>query len=122
MPKIDEDGICGSTYGTTDDGADWNTCFTYVVDTYDKPVMSCEYDDASPNNSAGKIINSLMHDLPDHMGWGSFIWEPAEDPSVNSASALFSMANKTFTTNANMTAYRTLAESYGLPVPFSSCP
>ena len=27
-PTIDEDGICGSTYGTTDNGADWSTCFT----------------------------------------------------------------------------------------------
>ena len=50
-PAIDEDGICGSTYGTTDNGADWTTCFSYVVDTYNKPVMSCEYTDESPNNA-----------------------------------------------------------------------
>jgi arabinogalactan endo-1,4-beta-galactosidase len=122
-PAIDEDGICGSTYGTTNNGADWTTSFTYVVDTYKVPVMSCEYTDKSPNSPAGAVINSVMRALPNHLGRGSFIWEPADYPStgVNVAGTLFNLQNKVYTTNAAMAAYPTLAKSYGLPVPAGTC-
>jgi arabinogalactan endo-1,4-beta-galactosidase len=120
-PAIDEDGICGSTYGTTNGGADWTTSFDYVINTYNVPVMSCEYDDAKPNNPAGAITNAVMRAFPNHKGWGSFIWEPADYPSVNASGTLFTMTNKVYTTNSAMAAFPTLAKSYGLPVPSGTC-
>lgn len=122
-PKIDEDGICGSTYGTTNNGADWTTSFSYVVDTYNVPVMSCEYTDKSPNSPAGAVINSVMRALPNKLGRGTFIWEPADYPStgVNVAGTLFNLQGKVYTANSAMTQYPTLAKSYGLPVPSGTC-
>lgn len=119
--SIDEDGICGSTYGTTDNGADWTTSFDYVISTYNKPVMSCEYSDQSPNSPAGAIINRVMRAFPNNRGRGSFIWEPADYPSVNGSGTLFTLAGKVYTTNAAMTAYPTLAKSYNLAVPSGTC-
>jgi arabinogalactan endo-1,4-beta-galactosidase len=123
VPAIDEDGICGSTYGTTDNGADWTTSFGYVVDTYKVPVMSCEYTDKSPNSPAGALINGVMRALPNKLGRGSFIWEPADYPStgINVAGTLFNLSGHVYTTNSAMTAYPTLAKSYGLPVPSGTC-
>jgi arabinogalactan endo-1,4-beta-galactosidase len=119
-PAIDEDGICGSTYGTTNNGADWATCFTYVFTTYGKPVMSCEYTDVSPNGNGGALINGLMRGFANKMGRGSFIWEPADYPAVNATGTLFTLTGKLYKTNSAMTAYPTLAKSYGLPVPAST--
>jgi arabinogalactan endo-1,4-beta-galactosidase len=119
--KLDIDGVCGSTYGTTNSGADWTQSFFYVIDTYKKPVFSCEYTVASPDNNAGQIINTkVMRGFANHMGLGSFIWEPTRYPAVNS-NTLFTKSGNTFTTNAAMTAYPTLAKSYGLPVPSAKC-
>jgi arabinogalactan endo-1,4-beta-galactosidase len=112
VPAIDEDGICGSTYGTTNNGVDWTTSFNYVLDTYKKPVMSCEYTDSSPNTPAGAIINRVMRAFPNGMGRGSFIWEPADY-----GGKLFNLVGKVYTTDIAMTAYPPLAKSYGLPVP-----
>jgi arabinogalactan endo-1,4-beta-galactosidase len=121
-PAIDEDGICGSTYGTTDNGADWTTCFDYVMNTYKKPVMSCEYTDESPDSPAGALINGLMHGFPNQLGRGSFIWEPTRYPNYNSNTLFtYDSGTKRFTTNAAMTDYPTLAKSYGLPVPSGTC-
>jgi arabinogalactan endo-1,4-beta-galactosidase len=120
-PAIDEDGICGSTYGTTNNGADWTTCFDYVLNTYNKPVMSCEYVNTSPDAPAGAVINPIMHGFPNHMGFGSFVWEPTRYPNINANGTLFTMTGNTYTTNAAMTAYPTLAKSYGLPVPSGTC-
>lgn len=115
--RIDEDGICGSTYGTTDNGADWTTCFDYVLNTYKKPVMSCEYADVSPDGNGGSLLSGIMRGFPNQMGRGSFIWEPADYPSVNATGTLFTRTGMQYVTNAAMTAYPTLAKSYGLPVP-----
>lgn len=119
--KLDIDGVCGSTYGTTNAGADWIESFSYVLNTYNKPVLSCEYTVASPDNDAGQIINTkVMRGFPNHMGLGSFIWEPTRYPAPNS-NTLFSVKGNAYTTNAAMTAYPALAKSYGLPVPSGTC-
>jgi len=118
--KFRMDWLGGSTYGTTNNGADWNTCFSYVLNTYNKPVLSLEYTDTSPNKPAGAIINALMHGFANHMGMGSFIWEPTKWPGVNNGT-LFTLNGSTFTTNAAMAEYPTLAKAYGLPVPASAC-
>lgn len=122
-PAIDEDAICGSTYGTTNNGADWTTSFNYVVDTYKVPVMSCEYTNSSANSPAGATINQVMRALPNHFGRGAFIWEPADYPStgVNVSGTLFNLQNKIYTTNSAMAAYPSAVKSYGLPVPAGTC-
>jgi arabinogalactan endo-1,4-beta-galactosidase len=120
-PPIDEDGICGSTYGTTNAGADWTTSFDYVIGTYNKPVMSCEYDDAGGDSPAGAVINRVMRAFPNRMGRGSFVWEPADYPAVNASGTLFTLSGKVYTTNSAMAAYPALARSYGLPVPSGTC-
>ena len=79
--------------------------------------MSCEYTNTSANSNAGAAINALMHGFPNNWGRGSFVWEPADYPSVNATGTLFTLTNKVYTTNAAMEAYPTLARSYGLPVP-----
>jgi arabinogalactan endo-1,4-beta-galactosidase len=121
-PAIDEDGICGSTYGTTNNGVDWTQSFQYVITTYDKPVMSCEYTDTSPNSPAGSLINNIMRGYANKKGFGSFIWEPADYPAINANGTLFTKTGNTYTTNATMKQYPTLAKSYGLPVPSGTCP
>ena len=52
------DGICGSTYGTTNKGADWTQEFGYVINKYNKPVWSCEYTD-----DHRALINGVMRAL-----------------------------------------------------------
>jgi hypothetical protein len=86
--------------------------------------MSCEYTASAANSPAGATINSVMRALPNHLGRGSFIWEPADYPSrgVNVAGTLFNFQNKVYTTNSAMAAYAPLAKSYGLPVPAGKCP
>jgi len=120
-PKIDVDGICGSTYGTTANGMDWQQQFQYVITTYGKPVMSCEYTDLAPDAPGGALINNVMHGFANGKGYGSFIWEPTRFPGVNSAGTLFTKTGNTFTTNATMADYPKLAKSYGLPVPSGAC-
>ena len=58
-----------------------------------------------------------MRAFPSNMGRGSFIWEPADYPAVNATGTLFTLTGKVYATNSAMTAYPTLAKSYGLPVP-----
>ena len=50
------------------------------------------------------------------MGRGSFLWEPHRYPGLNDGT-LFDHSGTTFTANAAMAAYATLARSYGLPIP-----
>jgi arabinogalactan endo-1,4-beta-galactosidase len=110
-PTINVDGICGSTYGTTNNGADWLDQFGYVISTYNKPVMSCEYTD-----SRRTLINSIMHGFANQMGRGTFLWEPTRYPGQNDGT-LFDYSNNTYTANTAMAQYPILARSYGLPVP-----
>jgi arabinogalactan endo-1,4-beta-galactosidase len=123
VPPIDVDGICGSTYGTktTPPGQDWMQQFQHVITTYGKPVMSCEYTDTSPDSPAGAVINGVMHGFANHMGRGSFIWEPADYPGINANGTLFTKTGNTYATNTTMKAYPMLAQSYGLPVPSGTC-
>ena len=123
-PPVDVDGICGSTYGTTNNGADWTQEFGYVINKYDKPVWSCEY-----TNQRVDLINGVMRALPKTMGRGTFIWEPTRYPAINggatgSNSVLFDNSGGNggkYTTNAAIAHYATLAKSYGLPVPSGTC-
>ncbi len=106
-PPIDFDWVCGSTYGTTNNGDDWRQEFGRVIDLYKKPVLSCEYTDQRRD-----LINPIMHDFPNQMGRGTFRWEPSTYQHP-----LFSRSGNTLTANASMDKYAAIAESYGLPVP-----
>jgi arabinogalactan endo-1,4-beta-galactosidase len=114
-PKIDEDAICGSTYGTNNNGADWTEEFQYVIAKYAKPVMSCEYSDDKRD-----LLNGIMHGFKNQMGRGTFLWEPTRYPGVNNGT-LFTKTGNTYATNAAMTNYPKLARSFGLPVPSGVC-
>ncbi len=106
-PPIDFDWVCGSTYGTTNNGDDWRQEFGRVIDVYKKPVLSCEYTDQRRD-----LINPIMHDFPNQMGRGTFLWEPSTYQHP-----LFSRSGNTLTANASMDKYAEIAKSYGLPVP-----
>ena len=70
--RVDYDFIGGSTYGTTNNGNDWREMFGNVVKD-GTPVMSLEY---TANRTA--LINTVMYELPNQMGLGSFVWEPIQ--------------------------------------------
>jgi arabinogalactan endo-1,4-beta-galactosidase len=112
-PSIEADVICGSTYGTTNNGGDWWDMFTYANAVTGKPVMSCEYTDQRRD-----LVNDTFRNLPNSLG--TFIWEPTaygdrrlfdvtETPSGIVASA-----------NWNLDQYPAIARAEGLPVPLKS--
>jgi arabinogalactan endo-1,4-beta-galactosidase len=107
-PPIDADAVCGSTYGTTNNGGDWRDMFNYVITTRGKPVMSCEYTD-----NRRDLINSTMRSMPNNMGWGTFIWEPTAFADIRP----FSFSNNVYSTNAAIDEYARIAREAGLPVP-----
>lgn len=119
--KFRMDLIGGSTYGTTNNGADWAESFGYVIKTYNKPVCSMEYNDTGANKPAGATINRVMRSLPNGMGWGSFVWEPDRNYSSDGTGPLFDHSGNTYTTNSAMAEYPAYAKSIGLPVPASKC-
>jgi arabinogalactan endo-1,4-beta-galactosidase len=107
-PAIDADVVCGSTYGTTNNGQDWRDQFSYVINKWNKPVLSCEYTDQRRD-----LINDVINDLPKNMGWGTFIWEP----TAYSDKRPFDFSGRTYTTNASMDQYARIARENNLPVP-----
>jgi len=119
--KFRMDLIGGSTYGTTNNGADWTESFGYVIKTYNKPVCSMEYNDTGANKPAGAAINRVMRSLPNGMGWGSFSWEPDRNYSSDGTGPVFDHSGNNYTTNAAMAEYPAYAKSIGLPVPASKC-
>jgi arabinogalactan endo-1,4-beta-galactosidase len=107
-PPIDADVVCGSTYGTTNNGADWRDMFTSVIRNWGKPVMSCEY-----TNVRRDLVNNTFRNLPNGMGWGTFIWEP----TAYGDSRPFTFSNNVYATNSAMDEYARIAGEAGLPVP-----
>ena len=107
-PPIDADAVCGSTYGTTNNGGDWRDMFRSVVNTYGKPALSCEY-----TNDRRDLVNSTFRALPNGMGWGTFIWEP----TAFGDSKPFNFSNGVYSTNSSMDEYARIAREAGLPVP-----
>lgn len=66
---------------------------------YAKPIIVVEYQDYR------KEVNDIVHNLPEGLGWGTFIWE-ATSPGWGN---LFDRDGKT---NENMTIYPTLYKDY----------
>jgi arabinogalactan endo-1,4-beta-galactosidase len=107
-PPIDADAVCGSTYGTTNNGGDWRDMFNLVIGTRNKPVLSCEY-----TNDRRDLINSVMREMPNGMGRGTFIWEP----TAFGDSRPFTLSGNVYATNSAMDEYARIAREAGLPVP-----
>lgn len=112
-PQVDVDAVCGSTYGTTNNGGDWRDMFGHVINQYDKAVLSCEY-----TNERRDLINSIMRGFPNDMGWGTFLWEPVVYPS-NARHRLFDRDDgaRRFTSNGVLDGYIQVARDSGLPIP-----
>jgi arabinogalactan endo-1,4-beta-galactosidase len=107
-PPIDANAVCGSTYGTTNNGGDWRDMFNLVISTRNKPVLSCEYTD-----NRRDLINSVMRGMPNGMGRGTFIWEPTAFGDARP----FTFANNVYATNSAIDEYARIAREASLPVP-----
>jgi arabinogalactan endo-1,4-beta-galactosidase len=107
-PPIDADVVCGSTYGTTNNGGDWWDMFNLVINDWNKPVLSCEY-----TNDRRDLVNNTFRSLPNGMGWGTFIWEP----TAFGDSRPFNFSNGVYSTNSAMDEYARIAREANLPVP-----
>ncbi|HEY7772417.1 MAG TPA: glycosyl hydrolase 53 family protein, partial [Marinagarivorans sp.] len=105
-PTLDVDAVCGSTYGTTNNGGDWREMFGYVINRYNKPVLSCEYTD-----NRRDLINPIMREFPNGMGWGTFLWEPVvyDRPIFDRNNAA-----RRFTPNARLAEYIRVAQASGI--------
>ncbi|MBN1129184.1 MAG: glycosyl hydrolase 53 family protein [Chitinispirillaceae bacterium] len=101
--KIDFDFIGGSTYGTTNNGADWRDQFGRVISTYNKAVMSLEY-----TGQRTALVNDVMNGLPNQMGMGSFVWEPTR----YSEYTMFDRSGNRYTSNSRLDEVAAVATKF----------
>ena len=72
-----------------------------LLKQYHKPLMVAEYSEYK------KLVNNIIFGLPNHMGKGSFIWEP-----LNSRSGLFKRDGKILNVTPLMSIYNQLSKKY----------
>lgn len=104
--KVDYDFIGGSTYGTTNNGDDWRQMFGNVVKD-GTPVVSLEY-----TSERTALINSVMYEMPNQMGLGSFVWEPTRYDKP-----MFDRSGNKYTANAKLDELQSIAKKYGATLP-----
>ncbi|WP_405335386.1 glycosyl hydrolase 53 family protein [Fibrobacter sp.] len=104
--NIDYDAICGSTYGTTNNGQDWRDMFGLVVKNK-KAVLSCEY-----TGERTALVNSVFYEFGD-LGWGTFVWEPTR----YSKKPMFDRDGQKYTANARLKELRDIAKKYSATLP-----
>ena len=104
--NIDYDAICGSTYGTTNNGQDWRDMFGLVVKNK-KAVLSCEY-----TGERTALVNSVFYEFGD-LGWGTFVWEPTR----YSNKPMFDRDGQKYTANARLRELRNIAKKYNATLP-----
>ena len=104
--NIDYDAICGSTYGTTNNGQDWRDMFGLVIKNK-KPVLSCEY-----TGERTSLVNSVFYEFGD-LGWGTFVWEPTR----YSNKPMFDRDGQKYTANARLKELRDIAKKYAATLP-----
>lgn len=104
--NIDYDAICGSTYGTTNNGQDWRDMFGLVVKNK-KAVLSCEY-----TGERTALVNSVFYEFGD-LGWGTFVWEPTR----YSKKPMFDREGQKYTANARLRELRDIAKKYNATLP-----
>ena len=104
--NIDYDAICGSTYGTTNNGQDWRDMFGLVVKNK-KAVLSCEY-----TGERTALVNTVFYEFGD-LGWGTFVWEPTR----YSKKPMFDRDGQKYTANARLRELRDIAKKYNATLP-----
>ncbi|MBN1308866.1 MAG: glycosyl hydrolase 53 family protein [Chitinispirillaceae bacterium] len=104
--RVDYDFIGGSTYGTTNNGNDWREMFGNVVRD-GTPVMSLEY---TANRTA--LINTVMNELPNRMGLGTFAWEP-----IRYDKPMFDRDGNKYTPNARLDELASFARKFDATLP-----
>lgn len=104
--NIDYDAICGSTYGTTNNGQDWRDMFGLVTKKK-KPVLSCEYTGERTN-----LVNTVISDFGD-LGWGTFVWEPTR----YSSKPMFDRDGQKYTANARLDELAAFAKKLNATLP-----
>lgn len=104
--KVDYDIIGGSTYGTTNNGDDWRQMFGNVVKD-GTPVVSLEY---TSNRTA--LINTVMNEMPNQMGLGSFVWEPTRYDKP-----MFDRNGQKYTANAKLDELQSIAKKFNATLP-----
>jgi hypothetical protein len=104
--NIDYDAICGSTYGTTNNGQDWRDMFGLVVKNK-KAVLSCEY-----TGERTALVNTVFYEFGD-LGWGTFVWEPTR----YSNKPMFDRDGQKYTANARLRELRDIAKKYNATLP-----
>lgn len=104
--NIDYDAICGSTYGTTNNGQDWRDMFGLVTKNK-KPVLSCEY-----TGERTALVNTVFYEFGD-LGWGTFVWEPTR----YSNKPMFDRDGQKYTANARLRELRDIAKKYNATLP-----
>lgn len=104
--KVDYDVIGGSTYGTTNNGDDWRQMFGNVVKD-GTPVVSLEY---TSNRTA--LINTVMNEMPNQMGLGSFVWEPTRYDKP-----MFDRVGQKYTANAKLDELQSIAKKFNATLP-----
>mgnify|MGYP003291982465 CR=1 FL=1 len=104
--NIDYDAICGSTYGTTNNGNDWREMFGLVTKNK-KPVLSCEYTGQRTN-----LVNTVFSEFGD-LGWGTFVWEPTR----YSEKPMFDRNGQKYTANARLDELAAFAKKLNATLP-----
>ncbi len=104
--NIDYDAICGSTYGTTNNGQDWRDMFGLVTKNK-KAVLSCEY-----TGERTALVNTVFYEFGD-LGWGTFVWEPTH----YSKKPMFDRDGQKYTANARLKELRDIAKKYNATLP-----
>lgn len=104
--KVDYDIIGGSTYGTTNNGDDWRQMFGNVVKD-GSPVVSLEY-----TSERTTLINTVMSEMPNQMGLGSFVWEPTRYDKP-----MFDRSGNKYTANAKLDELQGIAKKYNATLP-----
>ena len=105
--NIDYDAICGSTYGTTNNGQDWRDMFGLVT-ADNTPVLSCEY-----TGQRTRLVNTVFKEAANDLGWGTFVWEPTRYSDY----PMFDRDGQKYTANARLDTLAAIAREYGATLP-----
>ncbi|BCD99291.1 hypothetical protein MARGE09_P3492 [Marinagarivorans cellulosilyticus] len=88
--------------------SEWRTTMQRISSRY--PQLSFSFVEYNPR---GRLLNDIMHELPDNRGLGTFFWEPTE--SGFWGNALFTQQGNRYQANPeDFAVYDQIVEDYGL--------